>query len=294
MHKKEPANQLPGCRPDQAAPLPSDLRPGASSRVFRAGGWPPVLSALRRFGPVAVIGVVMVLVFMLEWHREITLTNIVALRDRFHHVLDAHRVLAVLVYILVYVCAAALSVPGGLALTATGGLLFGWFLGGLAAVVGATIGATVLFLIARSALGDTLTARAAPWMAKLRAGFKDEALSYLLFLRLVPAFPFWFVNIAPAILGVPLKTYVVATFFGIIPATFAFAAAGAGLDSVIVAAKAEYMACVAQKGAGACKLTIHASSLVTKQLLLALVLLGFVALIPIVLKKWRNRHAAAK
>ena len=164
-------------------------------------------------------------------------------------------VLSVLVYIAFYVCVVALSLPGAFILTATAGLLFGWLLGGLVAVVGATLGATVLFLVARSALGEGLTARAGPWLAKLRAGFKEDALSYLLFLRLVPAFPFWFVNIAPAILGVPLKTYVVATFFGIIPATFAFAAAGAGLDSVIMAAKAEYAECVALKVAEACKLS---------------------------------------
>jgi len=97
-----------------------------------------------------------------------------------------------------------------------------------------------------------------------------------------------------AILGVPLKTYVVATFFGIIPATFAFAAAGAGLDSVIMAAKAEYAQCVALKAAEACKLRIHASSLVTKELVLALALLGLVALIPIAVRKWRTAHAAAK
>ena len=125
-----------------------------------------------------------------------------------------------------------------------------------------------------------LSARAGPWLAKLSDGFKKDALSYLLFLRLVPAFPFWFVNMAPAVLGVPLKTYVIGTFFGIIPATFAFASAGAGLDSVVAAAKAEYAACVAAKGAGVCKLNIHASSLVTKELMLALLLLGLVALIP--------------
>jgi len=161
-------------------------------------------------------------------------------------------------------------------------------------VVGATIGATIVFLIARTALGESLSERAAPWLAKLRDGFKEEALSYLLFLRLVPAFPFWFVNIAPAILGVPLKTYIIGTFFGIIPATFAFASAGAGLDSVIAAAKAEHEACMVHLGADACKLTIHVSSLVTKELILALVLLGLLALIPVALKKWRNAHAAAK
>jgi hypothetical protein len=86
----------------------------------------------------------------------------------------------------------------------------------------------------------------------------------------------------------------VGTFFGIMPATFAFATAGAGLDSVIMAAKREHAACVAGKGADACVLKIHLSSLVTGELLLALVLLGTVALIPVVLKKRRKVHAAAK
>ena len=149
---------------------------------------------------------------------------------------------------LVYAITVALSMPGGLVLTVAGGLLFGWLVGGLAAVVGATTGATIVFLVARTALGEALSERAGPWLAKLREGFKEEALSYMLFLRLVPAFPFWFVNIAPAMLGVPLRTYVIGTFFGIIPATFAFASAGAGLDSVIMAAKAEHAACVARKG----------------------------------------------
>ena len=287
MPDEVPANDPPG----SARGLPGCPGPGPSG----AGGGHRALSALKRYGPVGLIVLVMVLVFAFGWHREVTLENIVELRDRFRHILAEHRVLAVFFYILAYICVAALSLPGGLILTAAGGLLFGWLLGGAAAVVGATLGATVLFLVARSALGDTLSARAAPWLDKLRAGFKDEALSYLLFLRLVPAFPFWFVNIAPAILGVPLKTYVIATFLGIIPATFAFAAAGAGLDSVIAAAKADYMSCLAQRGAaGMCKLSVHASSLVTRELLLALALLGIVALIPIALKRWRASHAAAK
>jgi uncharacterized membrane protein YdjX (TVP38/TMEM64 family) len=178
--------------------------------------------------------------------------------------------------------------------TATGGLLFGWLVGGIVSVIGATAGATVLFLIARSAVGGMLGERSAPWLTKLRQGFKEDALSYLLFLRLVPAFPFWFVNVAPAVLGVPLKTFVLGTFVGILPATFAFASAGAGLDSIIVAAKAEFAQCVAEKGVGACKLTVNASSLVTRELLLACLLLGVVALIPVALRRWRNNHAAAK
>lgn len=262
------------------------------------GKAPAARSGLRRYGPLLAVAAAMALVFVMGWHHQLTLENIVLQRDRFHHFLAEHAILSVLAYVAVYVLAVALSLPGGLILTVTGGLLFGWLVGGLAAVTGATIGATLVFLIARTALGESLTERAGPWLGKLREGFREEALSYLLFLRLVPAFPFWFVNIAPALLGVPLKTYVLGTFLGIIPATFAFASAGAGLDSVIMAAKHEYAACLAAKGAAkgpeVCKLKIHASSLVTKELLLALVLLGLVALIPVVLKRWRNPHAAAK
>jgi uncharacterized membrane protein YdjX (TVP38/TMEM64 family) len=293
MTDKEPIHPVRGC-PDGPSRLSEHEAAGASGGNWAAGSERSALAMVKRYGPLCVIAGAMLLVFAMGWHRKVTLENIVALRERFHHVLDAHRALSVLVYILVYICVVALSLPGALILTATAGLLFGWLLGGLAAVIGGTIGATVLFLVARSALGEAFTARAGPWLAKLRAGFKEDALSYLLFLRLVPAFPFWFVNIAPAILGVPLKTYVVATFFGIIPATFAFAAAGAGLDSVIAAARAEYMECMARKGAEACKLSIHASSLVTKELVLALALLGLVALIPVAVRKWRSTHAAAK
>jgi uncharacterized membrane protein YdjX (TVP38/TMEM64 family) len=252
-----------------------------------------LLKTCRRFGPLVVIAGVMVLVFAMGWHRQVTVENIVAVRDRFHVVLAEHPIASVLAFVALYIGAASLSLPGCPILTATGGMLFGWLVGGVATVVGATIGATLLFLIARSAIGGMLNERAAPWLAKLRQGFKEDALSYLLFLRLVPAFPFWFVNVAPAVLGVPLRTYVIATFFGIMPATFAFASAGAGLDSVIMAAKAEYARCVAEFGAESCKLSIHASSLVTKELLLALVLLGVVALIPVALRIWRNTQAAA-
>lgn len=255
---------------------------------------PAVVAMLKRYGPLIVVVGAMALAFSMGWHRELTLENIVRQRDWFHGFIAGHGALSVLAYIVVYALAVALSLPGGLILTVSGGLLFGWLVGGLAAVTAATIGATIVFLIARSAVGEGLSQRAGPWLAKLSDGFRQEAFSYMLFLRLVPAFPFWFVNIAPAVLGVPLKTYVIGTILGIIPATFAFASAGAGLDSIILAAKNEYAACVSQKGASACTMTIHAGSLITKELLLALGLLGLVALIPIVLKRWRKHHAAAK
>lgn len=254
----------------------------------------PQVSPLKRFGPlVAVAGATGVAVF-LGWHNHLTLENIVNLRDRFHTVLAERPILSVLAYMVIYMLCVALSLPGGLVLTVAGGLLFGWLVGGLAAVVAATAGATIVFLIARTAVGESFHERAGPWLAKLSVGFRQEALSYMLFLRLVPAFPFWFVNIAPAVLGVPLRIYLIGTICGIIPATFAFASAGAGLDSVVVAAKNEYASCVALKGAQACTMKVQASLLLTKELLLSLVLLGLVALIPVVLKRWRRMHVPAK
>ena len=288
MKDKMPSTKVPGCQQELAGPE------GVALARARRGQPKSALRLLRRLGPLALVVGLVVLVLAMGWHHKMTLENVVVLRDRFREVLAEHPIASVLAYVVLYITAASLSLPGCPIMTATGGLLFGWFIGGLATVVGATIGATILFLIARSALGGALSERAAPWLAKLREGFKQDALSYLLFLRLVPAFPFWFVNIAPAVLDVPLRTYVIGTFLGIIPASFAFASAGAGLDSIIVAAKAEYMQCAAEHGAEACKLTVRATSLVTSELVLALVLLGVVALIPVALRRWRTNHAAAK
>jgi uncharacterized membrane protein YdjX (TVP38/TMEM64 family) len=254
-------------------------------------------TALRRYGLLVVIAGIMTLVFLKGWHHQLTLENVVVQRDRFHDLLAEHAALSVLAYVAVYALAVTLSLPCGLILTVTGGLLFGWPVGAAAAIVGATLGATMVFLIARTAVGDVLCTRSGPWLAKLSKGFQKDALVYMLFLRLVPAFPFWFVNLAPAVLGVPLKTFVLGTFLGIMPATLAFASAGAGLDSVIMAAKNEYASCVALVGVEKCTLTIHASSFLTRELIQALVLIGVVALIPVVIKnvkKWRKRHAAAK
>ena len=268
---------------------------------------------LARFAPLLVIAAAMLLVFAMGWHRAITLENIVASRDRFHVLLAAHPVLSVLAYILIYVTAVALSLPGALVLTLSGGLLFGTLVGGIAALVGATLGATLVFLIARTAIADANLSDLAGRLGRLpgvgnhleklgrldtlleqmKAGFKTNAMSYLLFLRFVPAFPFWAVNLMAAILGVPLKTYVVGTFFGMIPATMAFASLGAGLDSVVAAAKVEHEGCVAAHGTQACSFSLNAGALVTRELILAFVLLGIAALIPVAYKRWRQTHGAA-
>ncbi|NOU06189.1 MAG: TVP38/TMEM64 family protein [Hyphomicrobiaceae bacterium] len=259
---------------------------------------PAPKSLLQRYGLVAALGAALLVVggviFANGWHRQLKIENVVALRDTFQSFLTSNKTLSLLVYVLAYAVAVSLSLPGALVLTLSGGLMFGWLVGGLAAVVGATIGACVIYFVARTALGDTMARKAGPMVQKLSAGFKENALSYLLFLRLVPAFPFFLVNLVPGLIGVPFRTYLIGTFFGIIPATLAFASVGAGFDSVLADAKVQHAACVAQKGADACVFAIKASNLLTGEIKIAFVLLGLMALIPIVYKKWSGKHVNAR
>lgn len=198
--------------------------------------------------------------------------------------LAEYPVLTPLIYFVVYTLAVALSFPGASLLTIAGGFLFGWFFGGLLTVVAATIGAALLFIAAKTSVGATLKERAGPFLDKMSEGFRKNAFSYLLFLRLTPVFPFWLVNIAPALFHVPLTTYLIATFVGIIPGTFAYAFVGAGLDSVILAQEQANPGCSA---AGTCEVEI--SALITPELIWAFAALGLVALIPPVIQRFRGK-----
>lgn len=244
---------------------------------------------LRRVAPLAVLVLLAAAALYFDLHRLLTLEELARNREALRAFVDGHTVLAVAVFMAIYVTVIALSLPGGAVLTIAGGFLFGWLGTGLAVVVAATIGATILFLIARTALGEPLAARAGPWLARLRQGFQRDALSYLLFLRLVPAFPFWLVNLAPALLGVPLSTFVIGTFVGIIPGTFAFAFVGVGLDSVIEAQIAASPAC--GRAGGDCAFQLDPGALVTPELLVAFAALGVVALIPVAVRWWRAPRA---
>ncbi len=162
--------------------------------------------------------------------------NCAALRDNRAWLadwVDTHLVWAVVAFMLGYAGLVALSVPGGAVMTVAGGILFGTIGATAMVVVAATVGATALFLAARTVFRDLLEPRAGPWLTRLQRGFAANELSYLLVLRLVPLFPFFVVNLVPAFLGVRLRTFVLATFFGIIPGTLVFASIGAGLGSIV-------------------------------------------------------------
>ncbi|MCI4661214.1 MAG: VTT domain-containing protein [Neomegalonema sp.] len=146
---------------------------------------------------------------------------------------DANFALALAVFALAYAVIVALSIPGAVWMTIGSGFLFGTFLGTSISVLAATIGASLIFLAARTALGNALKEQAGPWLARIEAGVRENEASYLLLLRLVPAVPFFIANLAPAFVGVSFRTYLWTTFLGIIPATAVFASVGAGLGEVL-------------------------------------------------------------
>jgi uncharacterized membrane protein YdjX (TVP38/TMEM64 family) len=225
------------------------------------------------------------------WRGGLTFQAFVEHRQAILAFVAKHAVLSVLAFMAIYAAAVSLSVPGGIFLTVTGGFLFGVVIGAAASVTAATIGATLIFLLARSAFGEPLLKRAGPRAAQLARGFRDQAFSYLLFLRLVPAFPFFLVNLVPALAGVRLAPFLAATVLGILPASIVYALAGRGLDSIIDTQLEMQAACLA-RGETVCPLSFDPRDVLTPQLIAALIGLALLAVLPVLVSRWRSRSAS--
>jgi uncharacterized membrane protein YdjX (TVP38/TMEM64 family) len=252
-------------------------------------GPPPASDRRRRLSPVipaALVGVGMLAILLTGAYRHLSFETLAAHRAVIDHFISEHFGLALAAFIVLYLVVVALSIPGALVLTVAGGILFGWFAGALAVIAGATLGATLIFMVARGACGPALLRRRGQRLAKIASGLRADAFSYLLFLRLVPVFPFWLVNLAPALVGVRLGTFVLATAVGIIPGTFAFTLVGAGLDSMVRAQGTVYQACLAA-GRSDCRLEFDIDAALTPQVLAALAALGLLALIPTFIRRRR-------
>jgi len=232
------------------------------------GGFP-----IKRWLPLAVLVAGLVLFFALGGQRYVSFGTLHRHHEELHHFVAANGLVAGLCFVLGYVLVCAFSLPGGAVMTVFGGYLFGPYLAAVYVVIGATAGATILFLVARSTLGAALRARAGPFLQKMEAGFRENALSYLLVLRLVPLFPFWLVNLVPAFLGVRLRTFVIATLLGIIPGTFVYASLGGGVGELLDTGREPDL-----------DLIFHAN------ILLPLIGLALLALLPVVYKRLKARR----
>lgn len=194
--------------------------------------------ALQRLMPVVAVVALVVAFFASGLNRYLSVEtlhdNDIVLRA----FVNAHPFLSGATFIAAYALVIGLSLPGGAIMTTSGGFLFGLWAGATLSVVGAAAGAIVIFLIARQAAGDLVRARAGLFVTRMAEGFERNAFSYLLFLRLVPLFPFWAVNLVPALLDVRLRPFAAATVIGIIPAALAYASLGDGLGRYFAAGTA--------------------------------------------------------
>lgn len=222
----------------------------------------------KRFIPLIVIVTLMIVAYASGVHKYITFEMLQEQHAVIKAFVAAHPIITPILFTLAYLIMVSLSLPGGAILSLLGGFLFPVPWSTAYVLVGATIGATVIFLAAKTALGDTLRKKAGPFLKKMEKGFQKNAWSYLLFLRFVPLFPFWLVNIAPAFFNVRLLTYVWTTFVGIIPGAYVFTQTGSGLSAIF------------EEGG-----TFSFDTLFNWQLRLALIALGLFALLPIFIKK---------
>lgn len=241
-------------------------------------------STVKRWAPLMVIATVLGVAWLNGWFDYVSLSSLIMYRETLQAFVSENLIVAVGSYVLLYAALVAISFPGASLLTIAAGFLFGGVIGAILTVVGATTGAVIIFEIAKSSFGKTLERKTGRFVGKLRKGFQDDAFLYLLALRLTPVFPFWVMNIVPALLGMRVAPYALATFLGIIPGTFAYAYIGAGLDSVILAQEEANPGCAA---AGTCQ--IDPGSLVTTEILIAMAGLGMISLLPVVVRKVRSK-----
>ena len=187
-----------------------------------------------------------------------------------NHVASAPLLTGVVLFLL-YVVATALSLPIATMLTVLAGYLFGTLIASIWVILGATVGSSIVFLVARYALYETLKERVGPWLGRMEKGFQEDALSYILVLRLLPIFPFWLVNFAPALLGVKLWVYTLGTAMGIVPGVLVYAGLGNGLGKVIAHGEEPDLSIV-----------------LDPVILLPLVGLAVLAILPVAWKRWRK------
>jgi uncharacterized membrane protein YdjX (TVP38/TMEM64 family) len=226
---------------------------------------------LRRLIPFALLVLAGIAFVAAGGRHYLTFASLAENRDRLCGLVQHWGLIAALLYVALYAVLVALSVPGGAVLTIAGGFLFGTWLGAACAMIGATAGAIGIFLAARAGFAG-LAQRAGPVVGKLEAGFRADAFNYLLVLRLVPIFPFWLVNLVPALVGVKLPTFALATFLGIIPGSFVYASIGNGIGSF-----------VEEPDSGI---------LLRPSILLPVAGLAALALVPVVYKHWRAKRKA--
>jgi uncharacterized membrane protein YdjX (TVP38/TMEM64 family) len=216
---------------------------------------------------------VLFLIYLFDLDRLLTFEGLKAHHEQIELLLREHPFTIPFLYIFTYIVLAALSLPGMIVMNVLGGYLFVWPLGIIYTLFAATIGASILFLATRLAFGNVLKQSGKPFIKKMERGFRDDAVSYMLFLRLVPIFPFWIVNAVPAFFRISLKTFIWTTSLGLLPEVFICTLAGRGLEKFFINNTA-----------------FSIRAIFNPQVKISLILLGVLALFPVFIKKFRKYY----
>jgi len=203
-----------------------------------------------------------VMLRMTGWHEYLTLQNLQShahgLQER---VLDNY-LQSVFLFIVIYILVTGFSIPGATVMTLAGGYLFGVIAGAVYVNAGATLGAFFAFLAARYILGNWIQERYGERLSRFNREIHENGYSYLLTLRLIPIFPFFLINFFAGLTAIPSRTFLWTTSLGIIPGSLVYAFAGSQLATVT-----------------------RVGDIFSANMLLAFVLLGLFALLPVILKK---------
>lgn len=227
--------------------------------------------AFLRWLPLTLLALLLFLIFYFHLYTYLSFETLQQRHQFLSQWTNQHYILSVFCFISIYTIAVAVSIPGGTFLTLAGGFLFGLLWGTIYVVFSATIGATLLFLAVNTALGQWLENRASPWVKKMGLGFQHNAFNYLLSLRLIPLFPFWLVNLVPALLNIPLRIFILATVIGIIPGSFIYVSVGNGLSHIFAAGE-----------------TPNLSIILSPPILLPLIGLAFLSLVPVIYRRFKE------
>lgn len=231
---------------------------------------------IKRFGPLILVALAVAVVLASGLADHLSLVELKARRDQLQDFVALHPALSFGLYILIYIAVVSLSLPGALVMTLSGGFLFGPWLGAAAASSGASLGAAVIFLVCRTAVGNSLRGKAGSTISRIEEGVRRDAFSYILTLRLIPVMPFWLVNLAAGFVNIPLRTFLAATVLGILPGSLVYSGLGAGLGEVFASGQEPNLRVIFEP-----------------HVLLPLVGLGLLSLLPVVLRRFRRSGDAS-
>jgi uncharacterized membrane protein YdjX (TVP38/TMEM64 family) len=211
------------------------------------------------------------LFFYFDLGKYLTLSSLKENRDALVLFYESNKIAMVAIFLAIYILQTALSLPGAIVLSVAAGAVFGVAMGTIYVNIGATVGAALAFLVARYLFRDFIQKKFGPRLEKMNRELEERGLNYLLFLRLVPLFPFFLINLGASLTKLPLRTFFIGTMIGIIPGSFVFCNAGASLATIN-----------------------SLSEVASPRVLGSFALLGLFALIPVIYQKIKQKKSTSE